>query len=789
MSGGREPLFAALFVGMKKKKDTSGRSRGRILRRILLVVALLLLGTIVAGVSVVAYVAVTLDSDEDMAIMEAMRGSRTTRIWAPERKGDHASIDPTNYSPIEYDILYGDENMVWADGSEIPELLRNAFVAIEDQRFYKHHGVDWRRTGKAALNYIFRFEPQFGGSTITQQLIKNVHGEKDISAMRKLKEIIRARRLEKEYSKDEILTYYLNIVPLGHQCTGVKSAARYYFGKTLAELTPIECATLAAITNAPAYYEPEGHAEQNATRRNLVLNAMRQNGYLDVEAYETARDATLTLNVTDPVYSKRSRGWYTETVAADVISDLVSELGLTKSAATALVYRGGLDIYALVDPTVQTVMEKYFSNDANFTVDGKRIQGGMVICDPVTGDLLGVVGGVGEKQGSLLFNRATDGYYQPGSTLKPVALYGPALERDLITYSTVFEDLPELTETGGIWPHNSPGVYQGRITAAEALARSKNTVAVRIYRLLGRTEIFRYLRDTVGLKGLVRDENGKTDLGASPLALGQLTRGVTVREMAGAYTAFAGGGEQASTRSYAAVFDSHGELLLRKDAEKKRVMSEETAYILSEMLAGVVDHGTAHRITLDELVATAGKTGTSGDDKDKWFVGYTPSYVAGIRIGYDQPEPLPAGTVVHLTAWDAILHELYRREDLPGEETSFTAPAGIRQCEYCLDSGLVPTDACRSELRGDRVAVGLYKASHIPLGDCDVHTTAHYDILTEKYALGEGNPETSLDFHVLYLPSRIVPEGITPLDAEYEYSQIVRQQDEQREEPSGDSPA
>lgn len=768
---------------MKRKKDAGGRRAKKIVLRVLLVVAILLLIAIATGVGVVAYVAITLDSDEDMAVMEAMRGSRTTRIWAPKRGGD-GEIDAENYSPVEYDILYGDENMVWADSSEIPDLLKNAFVAIEDQRFYRHRGVDWRRTGKAALNYVFRFEPQFGGSTITQQLIKNVHGEKDISAMRKIKEIIRARRLEKAYSKEEILTYYLNIVPLGHQCTGVKSAARYYFGKVPEDLTPIECAALAAITNAPAYYEPQGHPDNNQRRRDLVLDAMRQNGYLDEETYQTAYATELTLNVTDPVYTKRSRGWYTETVAADVIADLQRERGLTKSAATALVYRGGLDIYALVDPTVQSTMEKYFGDESHFTVEGQRVQGGMVICDPKTGDILGIVGGVGEKRGSLLFNRATDGYYQPGSALKPVALYGPALERNLITYSTVFEDLPGETESG-VWPHNSPGVYQGRITVAEALARSKNTVAVQLYGLLGKTEIYRYLRDTVGFTGLVRGENGKTDLGAAPLALGQLTRGVTVRELTGAYTAFAGGGEQADTRSYVAVFDTRGDLLLRKDVQKKRVMSAETAYILSEMLSGVVDHGTAHRITLDELVATAGKTGTSGMDKDKWFVGYTPSYVAGIRIGYDEPLSLPGGTSLHLTAWDEILHELYRREDAPGEDTSFSVPEGVRRAEYCLDSGLIPTDACHSELRGSRVATGLYKVGFMPTEECGVHTVAHYDILTEKYGLGEGNPDTALNFYVLYLPRRSVPEGITPQDAEYEYNRIVEQHEEESEETPG----
>lgn len=766
---------------MKQRSKHGRAQRGRLLRRILFVVAATVGVAVVGAFGVVAHVAATLDIEADMEVMEAMRGSRTTRIWAPLRTGAGDVIDAEHYTPVEYDILYGDENMVWADGSEFPALLKQAFISIEDQRFYTHSGVDWRRTGKAALNYIFHFAPQFGGSTITQQLIKNVHGENDVTPMRKLKEIIRALRLESVYSKEEILTYYLNIVPLGHQCTGVKSAARYYFGKTLEQLTPVECAALAAITNAPAYYEPEGHPENNLARRTLVLEAMYENGYLAAEAYEAARQEPLALHLTDPVYGKKTRGWYTETVAADVIADLVRERGLSTAAATALVYRGGLEIYALVDPTVQEIADAYFADASHFQTEEGIVQGGMVISDPVTGDILGVVGGVGEKQGSLLFNRATAGYYQPGSVLKPLALYGPAIERDLITYSTVFEDLPEETEAG-VWPHNSPGVYQGRITAAEALARSKNTVAVQLYHLIGRENIFCHLQDGVGLSGLVTAEGGKTDLAVSPLALGQLTHGVTVREITGAYGAFAAGGNLATPRTYAAVYDSRGQLLLTRRVEQRRIFSEESAYILTEMLAGVVEYGTGRRITLSESVATAGKTGTSGADRDKWFVGYTPSYVAGIRIGYDTPSSLPGSTRLHLAAWDEILHAIYRAKDVRGEaDTVFPIPEGIRRVPYCLDSGAVPTDTCRSELRGDRTAWGVYKATNIPTEPCQLHVTAHYDLLTETYGLGAGDPLTALDFHVLYLPDRHVPQGILPLDAPYEYAALVGE--EETDEP------
>lgn len=755
------------------EKEKSKRTVRRV-RRVLLWLLLVLVLTILVGIGIVAVAAGHLDLDEDMAVMEAMRGSRTTRIYYPENGEMRAALTAENYLPAEYDILFGDENMVWADSSEIPDDLKNAFVAIEDQRFYRHRGVDWRRTGKAVLNYLFRFEKQFGGSTITQQLVKNVHDERDISAMRKLKEMIRARRVEKEYTKDEILTYYLNIVPLGHKCTGVKSAARYYFGKDLGDLTPIECAALAAITNAPARYEPVDHAENNRARRALVLRAMYENEYLDWDTYEEATTADLMLDITDPVYTRTARGWYTDTVAEEVIRDLIAQRGLTRAAATTLVYRGGLEIYSLVDPTVEEVMEAYFADESNFTVDGETLQGGMVICDPYGGDLLGVVGGVGEKAGSRVFNRATGGFYQPGSALKPIALYAPALEENLITYATVFEDAP-LPRPAGLWPHNSPNVYQGRIPLCEALARSKNTVAVKVLGMLGEREAFERLRRDFGFAGLIESENGKTDIGESPLALGQLTYGVSVEELTGAYTVLAAGGVRATPRSYVAVYDAKGELILRKEAEQVRIYSPETAFIMTKMLVGVVEEGTARSVTLKEIVETAGKTGTSGANRDKWFVGYTPQYVGGVRCGFDDASMTPAGTHCHLTAWDRVLSEIYRRKGYSDEDAAaFPMPDGVVVREFCRDSGGQPTDACRAELRGDRTRWGYFKVGYEPTHACENHIDAHFDLFTGEYGIGEGDSLTAVPFSVLYLPERALPEGVTTTDMPYEYGAIVR---------------
>ncbi len=746
-----------------KNKNTFWRICGRVCGVLgAALVALLLIGGIAVGV-----IAARVDHDADMEIMEMMRTSRTTRLYAPDGTVEREALTIENYVPTEVDILWGDENMVWAQSEEIPDALRQAFVSIEDRRFYEHHGVEWGRTAYAALNQVFRFRARFGGSTITQQLIKNVHGDRDISVVRKVKEIVRALRLEKEYSKDEILTYYLNIVPLGHGCMGVKSAARYYFNKELSELDVLECAALAAITNAPSKFEPVGHIEENSTRREKVLQAMYENGYLTVAAYEACAGQSLTLDVTDPIYTDNRHSWYTETVITDVIQDLMRVLDISESAAHTMVWRGGLEIYTLEDVRVQKALEDVFARE-NVLRDaaGRRIEAGVTVCDPYTGDLLGVIGGTGDKSGSRLFNRATDGYYQPGSALKPLALYGPALEWKRIHYATIFEDLPE--ETGvQYWPHNSPDLYMGRVTAHRALALSKNTVAVQLLRLLGEENVYRHLRDTIGLAGLIDGEQ-VSDMAAAPLALGQLSYGVTVREMTGAYAAFVNGGERVSTGSYLAVYDAKGAPLLRREREYKRIWSEETAFLMTQMLREVVEDGTARRITLKEVVDTAGKTGTSGADKDKWFVGYTPYYVTGLHLAYDDRTPLPSSERRHLTLWDEVMQCLH--DGLGYEEggmRSFTMPDGITEAEYCIDSGCIPTDACRAEVRGDRTRIGYFRSDTLPYEVCDVHIAAHYDMVDGEYAPGRGEDAADIDFYVLSIPGRPEVIGITPQDYPY----------------------
>lgn len=778
------------FCSMKEKKHNGknqekrrGSRAARVVTRIVMGFFIAALFLSLAGAAVYAWTAAHLDPEDDRAVMESMRGSRTGILYAPSAGAPREDLTVDNYQPVAFDFLYGEENMIWAESGEIPDALRAAFVAIEDHRFYQHDGVDWLRTGKATLNYLFHFSDTFGGSTITQQLVKNVHGERETTPERKLKEIIRATRVERAYSKDEILTYYLNIVPLGNGCVGVKTAARYYFDKTPDALSVTECASLAAITNAPSRYEPIRHPEGNLSRRNQILDAMEKWGYISAEDAAAAKEEPVTLSVTDPVlHGDRNHNWYAETVISDVIRDLSLQLGLSETAATTLLYRGGLSVYTLMDPDVQAAVDSYMQDVSHFpTVDGKQVNAAMVLADPHTGDLLGVSGGIGEKTGSRLFNRATDGLYAPGSSLKPLAIYAPALEEGIVDWGTVWEDLPE-AGAEGYWPHNSPDVYIGKITTHEALARSKNTVAVQIYRKLGARRVFDVLQNGLHFSTLADGRGGVTDLAPAPLALGQLSHGVSVRELTAGFACLADGGVWHAPRSYLTVLDAQGKVLLDNTKRNERVFSAETAFLTTAMLQEVVDWGTARSVTLGEDLDTAGKTGTSGSSRDKWFVGYTPYLVGGIHVSCDDGTPLPANCRAHLLAWDSVMHTAHRRYLSDPDEgvSGFTAPPGVVRAIYCRDSGCVPNEHCRAELRGDRTEVGYFRLDRVPQETCPLHIRAAYDPEIGEFVSGDSEGSTLFSFSCLSDPDRRQCPGIEPTDAPYYLESLIRRAEQDR---------
>jgi len=448
---------------------------------------------------------------------------------------------------------------------EIPQSMIDAFVAIEDKRFFSHRGVDWIRTLAACKNYFFRGKTRFGASTITQQVIKNMTGNDERSPSRKLQEILYALDLEKHLDKTQILEIYLNIINFSDHCNGIVAASSHYFGKTPSELTVAQMASLAAITNNPSYYNPIRHPENNLLRRNLILSEMREQGYLSNEAYEQAVAEPLTLCVSDVRQSENIYSWYIETVIEDVIDGLMKERSLSRQAASALLYKGGLHIEIAMDPEIQKTVEDYYENAVRTPIneEGKQAQSALVILDSRTGDILGIAGSVGKKTGNRLQNFATQTKRPPGSVIKPLSVYAPALEDGIINWASVYDDVPVRFEQGGskAWPRNATGVYRGLTNIPYAVAHSTNTVAVRVLEEVGLSRAFWYAKTRFGLESMVSGSH-VTDCGVAALALGQLNYGVTLRELTAAYTAFADSGCRHPSRSYYRVLSSDGEILL-----------------------------------------------------------------------------------------------------------------------------------------------------------------------------------------------------------------------------------
>ena len=699
----------------------------------------------------VARAAAGLDPEEDVALLEEISNVGTTRLFTLDGE--------------EYESVYAAENRIWCSSDEIPDVVRHALIAIEDKRFYRHQGVDWLRTGKAFLNYVFRFDEPFGGSTVTQQLVKNVSGENDVKSKRKIREILRALRLEKRFDKDEILTFYLNVIPLANRCYGIGAAASFYFGKTPAELTAAEAATLAAITNAPARYDPLRFPERNRERRDLILSKMEELGYLTKGEADAARSETVVFVSERGDAGTRIVSWYTEAVVNDVIRDLTEKKGMSEGAATALVYRGGLEIEICCDKTVQRTAER--------VCRGSDPAGGNLAVwavDPKSGRVLAAVGGAGNKTVNRGLHYATDALRPPGSALKPLSVYAPALRAGLVNWATVFEDLPLRSVDGEPWPRNANGEYDGRIGVHEAIARSKNTVAVKVLGQLGIDASFDFLINECGLTSLVNDMtdgNGRrfSDRSEAPLALGQLTRGVNLRELTDAYSIFASEGIRTDAVTYLTVRNRAGEILLANEADRRRVLSPAEAAVMTGMLSETVEYGTARSLTVSSVVPTAGKTGTTTGARDRWFIGYTPSLLCGVLSTSDgvSCEGSPRSP---LPVWDAIVKSAHAETlDGAGEPPVFGIPSGVLALPFCRDSGDAPGEYCALDLRGDRIGYGLFTSDNRPSSACTLHKPILYDRITGEWLADRGEESPFLVRRSAPDGSeRSIPEGIEPND-------------------------
>lgn len=568
---------------------------------------------------------------------------------------------------------------------DMPQNLIDAFISIEDKRFYRHNGIDLIRLGRAVGNYLAGGQ-RFGGSTITQQLVKNVTGHDEISIERKIKEAFAALKIERDFTKEEILESYLNVINLSNGCRGVGAAAEYYFSKQPQELSLAQCATIAAITNNPSLYNPIKHPENCLARRNLVLECMLNLGFISQNDYKEAIAESLNLKISNK-NSSRINSWYIDMVVDDVIADLCEKYDLTQEAASLMLYKGGYKIYTAMDKKIQSIIEEYFANEYNFPIDrnGKMAQSAMIIIDPYTGDILGVAGAVGEKQGNRLQNFATKAQRPPGSTIKPLSVYAPAIDNRLIEWSTVIEDSPITEETANqrAWPQNVDRTYVGNVDIKYAIEHSLNTVAVKVLHMVGNDTAFNFLQDKLHFTTL----NQETDSGDAALALGQPSKGVTLKELTGAYSIFEEG-IMSKPRSYYKVCDENGIIILDNSPKQETVISKESAAIMTKLLESVVDTGTASgKISLDSKISVAGKSGTSGNCCDRYFIGYTPEILAGVWFGYDYPQNLEDfGGNISVYIWDDVIGEIYERCDLE-DIAEFSVPNSVQKlsCNKGID--------------------------------------------------------------------------------------------------------
>ena len=693
----------------------------------------------------------SLDAKIDIEL-EGMRLNYSSIVYYMDENGNEQ----------EYERLYDSQNRTWVDLEDMPTYLKDAAIAIEDHRFMKHHGVDWTRTLSASANMFFRFKSDYGASTITQQLVKNLTGDNQDTVKRKLQEIMRALYLERHYDKDTIIEMYLNSIYLGEGCYGVGTAANTYYNKDVSELTVAECAAMVGITNLPTYYNPYLHPDNNKKRRVDILNRMRDLDMISEEECLAAKNEEIQFSTETRRSSQtKVQSYFVDQIIEDVLHDLVEERGYSESVALRTIYSGGLKIYATVNPEIQSAMDEVFENDKNFPTYKGNVQPecAMILLDPQTGDVLAMRGGRGEKTAARILNRATQTKRPPGSSIKPISVYAPAIEYGIITPFSVEDDTPMKILNGKVYPKNESRKYSGRITINEAVKQSINTVSMKTLEKLTIERSYNFLTANLGVTSLSK----KGDKNLAPLSLGQLTNGITVLEMAAAYAPFANGGTYYAPRTYTKVLDNNGDVLLEKKLSPVTAMTKKTATYMSYMLQNVIKSGTGTYAQLKNGVPAAAKTGTSNNDEDRWFVGYTPYYVGAVWFGYDQPKYISKSLSPALTTWEKVMNEIHK--NLP--KKSFEKNDEFKLINVCSCSGLLATENCKLDPRGSRVVAGYFHKDDVPRKACNIHVTAEIDKTTNMLASEFCPAENKATVALLNIKRSFVVSGVVVEDEQY----------------------
>ena len=736
-------------------------------------------------------------------------------------------IGPTAYATKTYDrdgnlvatLVTEGSNRERVSYEEIPKDLVNAFVAIEDERFWQHNGIDLKSILRAAKGVLSNDEGAGGGSTLTQQLLKNnvfgggLHESGFQRYVRKFQEQYLALEIEnqpelsKQTVKESILTEYLNTINLGANTLGVKVAARRYFNKEVSELTLSECTVIAAITKNPSRLNPITHPENNALRRKQVLKNMLEQGYITEQQYEAVLADDVYTRIQNVNTQIRERGstysYFTDELTEQVMEALEQRLGYTKEQAAKLLYSGGLSIYTTQDPKIQAIVDEEVNNPDNYDtkkyslswrltishsdgtvvnysekdllryitevrgisfnglykseeeaesyveqyreslllsddrVLGERFdttlepQVSFVLMDPHSGEVLAISGGRGEKRASLSLNRATNTLRQPGSTFKVVSAFAPAIDKYGATLATTYYD-SEYTLGQKTFRNWYSGGYLGYQSIRDGIIYSLNIVAVRTLMETVQPKNGRAYAESLGITSLTdEDESGA-------LALGGLRRGVSNLELTQAYSAIANGGKLNRAKFFTKIVDQDGKVLIdtTEDAPEQ-VMRESSAYLLTDAMkdsmlphrafaASLSVSSTSTRAHFDGM-SLAGKSGTTTNNRDIWFVGFSPYYIGGIWGGCDENQSLRdaktgeynGGTGYHKDIWRKIMSRVHEGLSDPG----FPEPEGIVQARVCRKSGLMPTEGCYRDYRGNAVITELFAAGTEPKLRCDVHTS------------------------------------------------------------------
>lgn len=726
---------------------------------------------------------------------------------------DISSLDvrPSGYATVVYDstgkqiakLVGTDSNRSYVNMDQIPEDMANAFVAIEDRRFYQHNGIDIESIARAAFVAVKSRDLTQGGSTITQQLLKNnvfegwVGENSDfVKIKRKIQEQYLAIELEKRMDKESILELYMNSINLGQNTLGVQAASMRYFNKPVSQLTLSECAVIAGITKNPSKYNPISHPEYNAERRNKVLGDMLELGYITQAEYDEA----LADNVYDRIQlvneekdTETINTYFVDALIDEVTQVLMEEKGYNETQAYKLVYSGGLQIQTTQDPKIQSICDSIYNDESNYpenvkwlldyrltvkTSSGEYVnystemlksyfqqqsaaynllydsqdaayedialyqdavlgpgdtvqdevinltpqpQVSITIQDQSTGYVVAMVGGRGTKTASRTLNRATDTTRQPGSTFKVLAAYAPALDSAGMTLATVQNDAP-YTYENGTPVNNWYKDYKGICSLRYGIEQSLNIVTVKTLTQITPQLGFDYLLD-FGFTTLVEKREVDTSEGTKiftditqSLALGGLTDGVTNMELNAAYAAIANGGTYIKPTLFTKILDHDGNVLIDNTTpESHQVIKETTAFLLTDAMVDVVTKGTGGAVNFGGDIAIAGKTGTTSDDKDVWFAGFSPYYTATTWTGYDNNIKMSTASEKALskTMWRKVMAQIH--ENLPA--ASFKKPSGIVTATVCSKSGKLPiAGICDAHLTTEYFAEGT-----VPTDSCSVH--------------------------------------------------------------------